>query len=732
MAPRSISNSPGGSVQQQVRLNGIDASKGGYSTPPFSLDDLLHNVILQEQAPKVRRSSGTYRLAPEYGDGSSLDKSGWGLLFPADADPGYVSQIEEALAPLIKVRQAQTDYFKIFKGGDGYRWQGDQGESFFDFTRRHQAGIGPADPTKIPYYLLIVADPNSIPYSFQFALDAQYAVGRIYFDRLEAYDSYARSVAAAETRQVRLPRQAAFFGSSHPSDDATNLSSSRLVKPLCDYTNQISQSQNLSWQASLLPPEQSTKARLDALLGGDPNQTPALLFTATHGLEWPYGDPRQLPFQGALVCQDYPGPNDWNGELKRDFYLAGEDIGASAGRSLLGMVAINFACFGGGTPYWDEYAGAYNQGRKALAHQAFLADLPRKLLSHPSGGALAVISHVERAWTYSFQWDDGGQQLEALRSVIYQLMTGLPVGKALENLDERYTTIAGDLLPKIEELKYEPEKYDPFEIAASWIMAKDARGYALLGDPAVRLPLANPGAAPQTGFHLPAQAAAQGVLPDVLVLNSLPPEEMAARRQAGPAPEKQEDTLPAATPAAPAEPAKQPAPPLQAVIQPEQPTRAGSQSFSAPSGSLFGALVELNQTYGPDSGASFGIKEDTEAALKNVVGALTSAFTSLSSNLQKFAVDITSLDVETYAARDMSGAGLPSSGAQPSDLGPRVAWTHIGLDGDIQVAVPVEDGKVNDTLWQVHKDMVGLAQANRTEMIKAVTEALARLIAPVK
>ncbi len=736
---------PGGSLQQQIRLNGINARSGGYARAPFTLQDLLQKVILQEQAPKMPRKTGTYRLAPEFGDGSSLDKSGWGLIFPAGADPRLVSQIEEALAPLTTVRRAQTDYFKIFKGADGYRMQGDQGETFFDFTRRNGAGIGPADPTKIPYYLLLVADPNSIPYSFQFSLDAQYAVGRIYFDQIEDYYHYACSVAAAETRQVRLPRQAVFVGTSHPGDDATALSATQLVRPLSEYANHVTQSQNLDWQVSLLPPEQATKARLDALLGGDPGQTPALLFTATHGLQWPYGDPLQTAFQGALVTQDYPGPADWNGELKRDFYLAGEDISGS--RSLLGMVVFNFACFGGGTPYWDEYAGANNQPRTALAHQAFLANLPKKLLSHPQGGALAVIGHVERAWTYSFQWDDGGQQLEALRSVFYQLMVGRPVGKAMENLDERYTTIAGDLLPKVEALRYEPDRYDPFEVAANWIMAKDARGYAIQGDPAVHLPLVNPGAAapaaPRAGVSLPAKDFPAASLPAVLVLSSLPAAEQAAQP---PAPDAPASTSayprPAEAPDSPldhqppSEPPTQEAParpPEQAPAQPPaQPAVQGATS-SARQTSLLGALVELNQAYGPQTGASFGLKEDTEAALKGVVGALTGAFTSLSESLQKFAADVTSLDVETYVARDLSAppAGSPPA-ARPADLGSRVAWTHITLGGDVQVALPVEDGKLNDTLWQAHKDMVGLAQANRTEMIRAVTEALSRLITPVK
>jgi hypothetical protein len=452
-------------------FNGIDGSTGDYLPATGTiLNRPLGPGVLHEYRQWVEHYGIDYLDRPtvEGIDSKSIASAGWGVIFA----PGIGQDVREALQPLLDLRGGQAgSYFKSFDYSAGKTKQ--------EFLNDQKAGLGPADPKKVPYYLLLVGDPRTIPFRFQYELDVQYAVGRIYFDAPEEYGNYARSVVAAETGKGNLPtRQVTLFGVGNPNDSATQSTLRDLVIPLADA---LREAEN-PWPLSLVLEKDATKARLGQILGG--GQTPALLFTGSHGMAFPANDPRQLSCQGALLCQDWPGPVQWKKEIPPDFYFSSEDVG---NKSLLGLIAIHFACHSAGSPDLSDFSDDTLAEPARIAPYPFLSRLPRRLLSQPSGGALAVLGHIDRAWTTSFSWMQGnGPQIEVFESTVKRLLAGYPVGSAMEYINQRHAELSVELSGLFIDRDRQVGTSRSLT-ARIWRANQDARNFVVIGDPAVRL-----------------------------------------------------------------------------------------------------------------------------------------------------------------------------------------------------------------------------------------------------
>jgi len=196
-----------------------------------------------------------------------------------------------------------------------------------------------------------------------------------------------------------MPRRALFFGVQNKDDRPTQLSAAHLVKPLHEKLSQ--EAELAGWRIDSKIGEDATKAALAESLVGD--QAPALIFTASHGMGFPKDDPRQLPHQGALLCQDWPGPYAWHGPIPEAHYFSADDIASDA--SPAGGLAFHYACYGAGTPEVGDFSWRSFGETAPIASQSFIARLPQRLLGHPKGGMLAVIGHVERS---SGMWSGPG------------------------------------------------------------------------------------------------------------------------------------------------------------------------------------------------------------------------------------------------------------------------------------------------------------------------------------
>ncbi len=495
-------------------VNGLNASTGHYLDESWTADEIVEQVQQVGQLPdkvyndhqsKVKAQdpqvSKTWAVPPGY-DEDKLDSVGWCVVFPEKGDP----EVRKRLTKLLDRRRQQAGALYSEYGGErgsdfgkavGYQ----AGETWDQFRARYRVQLGLAQPREMPYYVLLVGSPQEIPFNFQYEIDVHRAVGRIHFDTPQEYACYAESVVAAEDGKVSLPRQTVFFGTHNSNDRNTELSAKHLVTPLISTNLRQPNYQDLmnTWNLQQVLPAEATKPKLRSLIGG--TETPALLFSATHGAGFLASDAnRQRTRQGALVCQEWPGPRDWGQALPDDFFVSACDIGSDA--SVWGLIAVFFACFSAGTPRRSDFIHRQNRDpreRDVVAEQASVSPLAQRLLAHPNGGALAVIGHVERAWPTSFvdQFSDNSPSVGAFEILLASLMQDHRLGYAMEAFNLRYAEISTKLSLYLWNVDNKRETLNPERVAGMWTTNNDARNYVVIGDPAVKLAAAPAGATVQ-------------------------------------------------------------------------------------------------------------------------------------------------------------------------------------------------------------------------------------------
>ena len=499
--------SPNATPTQRLYVNGLDASTGdylmsnGFVTPDQLVPiaraedgDLTPAQILDLQEKAL--PTAHYAIRPGH-DPCKLEDAGWGVIWAPDIG----QDVKDALKPLLNLRHGQA-------GGRFCEYPSAQqpigaqpGMDGLAFLSQNRVMPGPADPARMPYYLLIVGDPKTIPFSFQHQLDVDRAVGRLHFATAQEYADYAESVVAAAKPAARLARRAAFFSVQNADDESTRLSHELLMTELY---GRLSREAALAarWAFDFVPPDQARKPKLAEYLGGP--STPALLFTASHGAGFSQFEPAiQRARQGALVCGDWPGPVAWQrrggGRLPDDCLFWADDLGDTA--SVAGMIAVFFACYSAGTPDLNDFVHRrdLNQAEKtSVAVEPFVSGLARRLLAHPKGGALAVVGHVDRAWDTAFtevMWEPApGAETrkesapDAFEDLLRSLLGGQPVGLALESMNMRHASLSTLLTNEFDQARKKSRPVDPARVAPIWTANNDARNYVIIGDPAVSVP----------------------------------------------------------------------------------------------------------------------------------------------------------------------------------------------------------------------------------------------------
>jgi hypothetical protein len=223
----------------------------------------------------------------------------------------------------------------------------------------------------------------------------------------------------------------------------------------------------------------------------------------SHGLGAPRGGFRSADEQRAVQGAMSVGPGA---------RITAEDV--ASGPFLPGGIWFFLACYGGGTPAESAYypwlcrlrdAGGFGgrvegvlSGLPKPGDRPFVAALPKAALANPDG-PLAIMAHIDLAWTYSFQDMGEGARNRPSRfqGIFRSLVAGARAGNAYHQLLRFMSETSVELTSM-----YDAEAHrgiaaepSPIDVARArtkgdlWMLRQDLGGYVLLGDPATRLPL---------------------------------------------------------------------------------------------------------------------------------------------------------------------------------------------------------------------------------------------------
>jgi hypothetical protein len=376
---------------------------------------------------------------------------------------GQETEAAQALAPLINHRRQQ-----------GYLW-GDGiiviapsvSGTVESWWRRFERAVG-VDP---PQYLLLVGGPDRLPFEFQYELDLHRATGRLDVSDTPGGDfswaacqRYAEKVAAYEQAQISLEAKPLFY--SLTSDSSTKVSHDYLVLELA---------KTIPGTVTALYGDEATAENLAEALAAA--RAPKLVFTASHGVEFP-ADPVRW---GALTDAAFRG--------RSDDAVVSAQLASKAERFGHGSIVFAFACFSAGVPERSTVSFLAGESDAPLGMGARVSALPRQLLGHPQG-PVAFIGHVDRVSAVAFQSSFGMAGITPYRHFTGWLrQKGATVGRALGTMREDARRVGAQIAAALEQAAQTGgDKTTIREAGRKWIGFHDYRGFILLGDPAVTPP----------------------------------------------------------------------------------------------------------------------------------------------------------------------------------------------------------------------------------------------------
>jgi hypothetical protein len=270
-------------------------------------------------------------------------------------------------------------------------------------------------------------------------------------------------------------------------------------------------------------------------------------------------------------------------------------------------------------------------------------------------------------------------------------MNGTRLGAAIEPFGERYAQLGADLAQDVKQIAVFGKLVQDIPLARKWMAAADARGYAIFGDPAVRLSVeADP---PPDGEQTTIAAEVSGA------------------------------TFTAATPPPVEEPAPA-APPAAIAPRVRLEIDSATGRIMVTTGGASGS---------PDDVVSYGWPLGGHSPLAEMSTKLMTVLASvadrLGTALGDLVSDVNTLEIATYTAANLDDVEYDAQSQRfVSGSVQRRVLTYLRLDGDTVAVIPEPQGEVDRELLAFHSETVQRAAAQRAELIKSMFDAVGGLL----
>ena len=453
--------------------------------------------------PAARRTERF--LADITANADDLTHQGWAVVATDDAEGARLEAlVRELIAVRAEEQGAEVLSIRVPPGMDSAA------------ANQWKASVYPTlygeDETRRPRYLLILGDLDRVSIDTQHVLSQDGIAGRLACLTEDGYAVYADKVLAWQRAPSQQDRARALFYTVRDGSSATTAGHSKLILPCHDRCVRAARDKPRTFPASAVESHGAESPDPDELLRLVAARHPSVLLSVSHGM----GPPRRRRWSPA-EARELQGAMSFGAEGA----LEVRDLASAP--FLPGGLWIYFACFGAGTPrtsayhHWLQMLADQGMTELGPVHETlrgldegggFVSGLGKAALANPNG-PLALLSHIDLAWSYSYEELRVGGDHDARRvsgsnrslnffQLISKLMSGSRAGAASLALKLRLGAVSAELNAHYDRCKraggVEGGPDELLALGNLWMLHQDLLGFALLGDPAVRLPLAPPDA----------------------------------------------------------------------------------------------------------------------------------------------------------------------------------------------------------------------------------------------